>query len=248
MRTLEKSAPTKTIKIGRGFLGLNLDSPTDGAGLELPAFSTYQTYHVDRNKVDRICEKLYSNVLDSVGQGSLGSSKARLIKYRDNISLEERKYIIISHNTASKTRISVFIRFLSCGDNLYIGLDTYVLGGLAEIKFFLAILVILLFLVPVFIWIKALSRIRHEGDFWIAMRQTFPGKMVSGPFDFDDIVRFSKSALHSSAIAIREVMVDEGLPIDNLDSFVQNINNINVSTGGGNLSMTGSTIGMSNKK
>lgn len=261
-----------------------LNAPTDGAGIELPSFSLYQTYYVDRSKLQQVCQKLYDRVFTEVKKGSLGNAKARLLTYSKNN--DKRTYIVVTRDTIYQTRTTIFIRFLSYGDNLYIGLDTYVIGKLNWVALILTILwkflvfiiiliankgvepyvfnylnwsefiikniwdlfiYIIIFAGVFFPGIKLIKRIIYERNIGLALRQEFPGIIGLGPFDTDDIMMFAKSTLHTAVISVRHVFKEEGLPVESLDLFAENINNITISTGGGLLNMAGSIIGIKNK-
>ncbi len=245
--------------------------PTDGAGTELPAFRLYQTYQVGKDKANRISQKLYERVFQQVNAGSLASAKPRFVKYVDNFSNnikaygEERKYIVITLDTFRNTRATIFMRFLSYGDYLYLGVDAYVLGKvkwrLVIRKFLIsAILFILLGLIKsitynqyirdhdnlpdftgvfwwfyiifiLFFWWELIKRISqnlkiqiNQGSLMFALRQAFQGSLNLGSFNVDDVMAFLKSTLHTGVMAVRDVLKEEGLPVETLDAFIQNIN------------------------
>jgi hypothetical protein len=63
----------------------------------------------------------------------VGKVSVKINKYLDaNLQEKEgpRPYIVVSYETSRSTRCNMFIRFLPFGDNLYIGVDSYVLGPL----------------------------------------------------------------------------------------------------------------------
>jgi hypothetical protein len=262
----------------------NLNQPSDGAGIELSSFCLYQTYRIERSEVERICKKLSETVFAEIDKGRLADARVRLTGYRENIRNEERTYIVITRDTICKTRATIYMRFLSYGDNLYVGIDTYVLGKLNWIalvfrillfsilgfpglggvlgafsllfvfgNFFAAVATITipilqLTLLTYLFWQKFIRRCRIERKIGLALRQEFPGVLGNGPFDLDDVLMFVKSTLHTAIDSVRDVFKEEGLPLESLDAFAQSINNsINISTGGGALSMVGSMIGMGNK-
>lgn len=124
---------SKVVPIGKIF---QLTDPSDGAGTELREFRLYQTYQVDRSRVDEICQKLYKRVFEKVNTGSLGDAKPRLIKYVQDFSdpsgrtnADERTYIVVTRDTLRNTRATAFMRFHSYGEHLYLGIDAYALGG-----------------------------------------------------------------------------------------------------------------------
>ncbi len=249
----------RTISLGNKWF--KIGSPEDGVGIEIPSFRLYQTFRLDRESLSGVCESLYDKVYRAVNEGSLGNAKSRIFVYRkDTIELDDRrKYILVTKDTAHGIRTTIFIRFLSFGDNLYVGLDVYVLGGLNWFKFLLklafslmlvpSILLIIPLIVLIVIWWKLFWRVQYEGKFWLALRQEFPDKVGSDSFDTDDILMFSKTTLHMAITAIRTVFQEEGIPLDSLDYYASSINsvsNISINTGGGAFEMIGSALGNAN--
>ena len=115
----------------------DLADPTDGAGIELRSFRLYQTYYVGQEKADRICEKLYQRVYKQINDGSLGEAKPLLIRYTEELNekpgekrswLDRRDYIVVTRNTPRDTKATVFMRFRTYGEYLYLGIDAYILG------------------------------------------------------------------------------------------------------------------------
>lgn len=100
----------------------------------------------------------------------------------------------------------------------------------------------------ILLWKTLLTR------FWIwdkriglALRLEFYKELTNDQFDYDDIVMFSKSMMYTVSQAIREVFSSEGVSVESLDKYVENINNININTGGGLLQIIGSAIGIDNR-
>ena len=171
-----------------------------------------------------------------------------------------RKYLLVTRDTIHGNRTTVFMRFLEYGDNLYLGLDVYSLGRINWLWFSGRVLLTLIMfpfiwaLIPAlvigFLWWKIVWRMLYERKIWLALRQEHPGKIGIGPFDYDDVVMFSKSTLHLAVMAIRDVFDEEGLPIESLDYFIQQINtgdSYSFDTGGGSLSMANVALGKGNK-
>jgi hypothetical protein len=237
-----------------GWKRFKISSPEDGVGLRLNQFNLHQTYSVESSKIDVVCDKLYERVYQAVNGGVLGDAKARFLRFRKkNISSEDsRTYILVVRETIHGNRTTAFIRFFGYGDNLYLGFDVYTLGdlewwglrGMLARVILTAILLIGFFTIfPLFIiviiWWKLLWRTFYEGNLGLAFRQEFPGAIGGGPFDYDDVIMFAKSAAHLSVTKIRDVFEEEGLPVDSLDSFIQNINNVSI---GGSINASGSVV------
>ncbi len=251
---------SKTVDLG--FKWFRISSPEDGVGIELKTYKLVQTYVADRTKVKRVCEKLHERVLESVREGKMGDAIERAFTYKKGLD-DRRTFIRVLRDNMHGVRTTIFIRFLDYGDNLYIGLNVYVLGNLSLWKLFIKLAisgVVLLplltgalglsvFLIPLLIvmWWKLFWRTAYEdGQFGLALRQEFPGDLGSDLFNIDDISMFSKSTLYLATDAIHKVFEEEGLPLESLDNYINQINNItNVNTEGGNI--VNAAIGVANK-
>ncbi|MFE1747970.1 hypothetical protein [Coleofasciculus sp. H7-2] len=254
---------SKVVQIGTDKL-FQLTDPTDGAGTELPRFSLYQVYPVERSKAEVICQRLYKQVFEKINTGSLGDSKALLIKYVE--MNDERIYIVVTRETPRNTHATIFMRFHGYGDHLYVGIDAYVLGRIKwsavlwRLFICLAGLILLLLATAIsrsFVSSYGVSYSRTPdmsgwwlafgiffvGCWWevikraiqnpktplsVAFRQVFQGSLNLGSFNIDDVMMFLKSTLSVGVIAVRDIFKDEGLPVEILDAFVQNINVSNV--------------------
>ncbi|MBH8572423.1 hypothetical protein I8752_05115 [Nostocaceae cyanobacterium CENA369] len=233
--------------------------PANSAGLYIASSSLYQTYRVDRNRVKQICERLYQHLIEKVSNQNLGDARFRIVTYREDSTgfsqvsakeydNQERTYILITRDTLRSTRATILVRFLTYGENLYVGVGTYVLGKLnlcafirkiiltliipwfaiAPLSFFPGInqLLFLLYLCLIaFSWAGLVQRIIEVGDIKTALRLEFNKALDLGSFNLDDVVMFLKSTLHTTVTSIRDVLKQEGLPVETLDAFVQNINN-----------------------
>lgn len=247
-----------------GFSWFKAGAPEDGVGLKIRAFDLQHTYRLDQKKtdIDSICEKLYVRVYQAVSEGRLSNSKVRPVIYaRDTTKApDRRRYILITRDTVHGNRSTVFVRFIEFGENLYVGLDVYTLGDVSWFKvlkkgaitaalFFLSPLTLFLslFAIPV-IWWKLFWRISYEKNVMLAIRQEFPGTIGGGPFDYDDVFMFSKSTVSLIVTTVRNVFEEENLPLESLDTFIQQINNVTqINTEGGAISMVNSAVGTDNK-
>lgn len=246
-------------QVDLGWKRFKIGSPEDGVGLRLNRFNLHQTYSVESSKIELVCDKLYERVYQSVKGGTLGDAKARFLRFRKKE--DSRTYILVVRETIHGNRTTAFIRFFGYGDNLYLGFDVYTLGDLewwglrgvlARVILTAILLMGFLTIFPLFIiviiWWKLIWRTFYEGNLGLAFRQEFPGAIGGGPFDYDDVIMFAKSAAHLSVTKIRDVFEEEGLPVDSLDLFIQNINNssFSIDTGGGSINAIGSNIGFGN--
>ena len=247
----------KLIQLSRS----GISSPTDGAGIPLLTFSLATTFQIDRSEVSRICKRLYENVDKKINNGSLGKGRSRIVTYClcENPKPEyKRDYILVSYTTHDEVRTTILIRFLESGDNLFLGIDTYVLGKTNRPPVYrricLSLLLILispwtifLSLIPFFLmWEKVNNRLRYGESLRVALRQEFPGKIKFNAFDEDDILMFIKTTLHAALGSIEQIFQEEGLPIDSLDSFMKQVDvgsTTVVNNYGGSIDMRGAAVG-----
>jgi hypothetical protein len=223
-----------------GWKWLKIASPTDGVGIRLPAFDLNQTYAVKRERLHDLCKRLYQQVYESVSNGKLFDARVRLLKYSKDTLLQAdtRAFLVITRDTIHGNRTTVFMRFHEFGDNLYVGLDVYSLGGVRWLTFLfrvgatLALLPSIFLLIPIapiaILWWKIIWRVFYEKKLWLAIRQEHPGKIGFGPFDSDDVIMFSKCTVHLAVSTVRDVFKEFDLPVDSLDEFIGGINNITI--------------------
>ena len=165
---------------------------------------------------------------------------------------------MITHDTLYGARTTVFIRFLSYGDNLYLALDTYVLGKPEWESLVKRVLISALISLPIItapfvilLWLKMIQRVNNESNLMLALRQEFPGGIVEGPFDLDDILMFAKSTIQKSITAVVDIFIEEEISIEALGKYAVTVNNVtvnNTNSGGGTFNMSGATTGVNNTK
>lgn len=290
--TPNASVPTlPTVKVfNQGFFDFR--DPTDFAGIRQPRFSIAHTYTADKTQLPQICNELYTHVLSRLKDESIGKVSVETTDYLDSRQQGKegpRRYLVVESETNRGTRLSIFIRFLPFGDNLYVGVDSYVLGSLDWIGLIIRVLITL---VPLFIiffyfsvvslislsgqfrqgetggsglglfccivpaisivlllWIDVFRAFKRHGDLYLALRQNFNNVPSDHSFNIDDILMFFKSSLPLVIFSVQDVLQKHDLPIKTLDDFVANINNVvNISSGGGILSIIGSVIGGRNNR
>lgn len=69
----------------------------------------------------------------------------------------------------------------------------------------------------------------------IALRKQFPGELGVGSFDDDDVIAFFKTNLDLTLTAISDVLERHGIDTRALRTIIQNLQTINVNTGGGEI-------------
>lgn len=99
--------------------------------------------------------------------------------------------------------------------------------------FSMAPIIILLALVVV---LRKFLRNLFSGDsVSIALRKQFPGELGVGSFDDDDVIAFFKTNLDLTLAAISKVLEEHGIDTKALRTIIQNLQTINVNTGGGEI-------------
>lgn len=133
---------------------------------------------------------------------------------------------------------------LTSSPELLVDLDfiSYLLSS-AFSNLMVAIIPILVFAL---MWWKMAWRFNDEKRFLLALKQEFPKPYIGDLFDIDDITMFVQSTTRVAAQAIYDVFEEEGLPLEELGEYIQQINYItNVDTQGGDIVQ--SSVGTANK-
>lgn len=127
------ASPVKEKKFNYGFPSLHY--PEEFLGTWQPKFSTNFVYVVPQDKIWQVHDEILENLIDKVQFGALGNSSFRRIDYLDNAykSVEEpRNYILIEKETVRGTRLTVSLKVITMGENLFVSIEAYVLGGLNQ--------------------------------------------------------------------------------------------------------------------
>lgn len=109
-----------------------------------------------------------------------------------------------------------------------------------------------MFFAVVFLWRDTIKNLRHEGNPFLALRQSFNKIFNTRSFNIDDIVMTVKSVLPLILGSIREVFEKHNISVKTLDEFaarLQTINNIQNIYGTGNaVAGTGGTANVNRPK
>lgn len=129
-------ATTNDLKLfNRGIFDRN--DPAEAIGVNLPGFSLYHLYSdIEADKAKDICQEVYSRVLAALKTQTPEHAKSVKIKYADYQHKDEegpRDYIVVTRETPRGTRATILVRCLSYGNNVYLGIDSYLLGSLDKI-------------------------------------------------------------------------------------------------------------------
>lgn len=130
----------------------DIKDPVEFAGFHLLDFSRAHIYEVVEQPAPAICDELYSQVLNKLAQGAIGEVESQVIDYWDSKHRKReavRKYIVIKSNTIRGTNLTIFLRFLPVGKQIYLGIDSYALGKLTW-RSWLAVLIRFIFSSVVF--------------------------------------------------------------------------------------------------
>lgn len=93
----------------------------------------------------------------------------------------------------------------------------------------------------VIVFRKFLRNVLARDPVSIALRKQFPGELSLGTFDDDDVIAFLKTNLDLTLDAISTVLEKHGIDTKALRTIIQNLQTINVHTGGGDV--VGAVIG-----
>lgn len=124
---------TRTVQLfNRSFLDRR--DPAESIGLNVPGFSFASLYSgIDRDTLAKIRSELYGRVLQKLQASSLQHVQFTVVGYADSKhrTVEgERDYIVVTRETPRGTRGTILARYLAYGDNLFVSVDSYVLGSL----------------------------------------------------------------------------------------------------------------------
>lgn len=89
--------------------------------------------------------------------------------------------------------------------------------------------------VLVVVFRKFLRNLLARDPISIALRKQFPGELEMGAFDDDDVIAFLKTNLDLTLAAISKVLEKHGIDTAALRTIIQNLQTINVNTGGGEI-------------
>ncbi len=94
---------------------------------------------------------------------------------------------------------------------------------------------VILLLVLTVVFRKFLRNLLSGDSVGIALRKQFPGELGVGSFDDDDVMAFFKTNLDLTLAAISKVLEAHGIDTKALRTIIQNLQTINVNTGGGEI-------------
>jgi|GEM_PF-3806503 len=108
--------------------------PAESIGIILPGFSLYHLYSdIDHQKLSKVSQEVYDRILHKLQTTAPQYVSSTIVNYADrkHRALEgARNYIIVTRETPRKTRATILARCLTHGNNLYVGVESYVLGSL----------------------------------------------------------------------------------------------------------------------
>lgn len=149
-------------EFNNGFPSLN--DPEEFLGTWQKQFSESFVYVVPRDKVEQVHDEILQSLINKLGSGSLGNCTFRRIDYLDRAyrSIEKpRNYILIEKETVRGTHLTVSLKVITMGDNLYVSIDSYSLGRIAFMPLLVRVLITLL--VPLLLFIPVLLLLSRLG-------------------------------------------------------------------------------------
>lgn len=117
------------------------------------------------------------------------------------------------------TTIALFVVF-----TLLLGFVYSSSGAVYDPNVFVWLIFIFLAFIFFFWWETVRRIIQNKGNILLSLRQAFRSFSDFGTFNVDDVLMFLKPTLHTAVLAVRDVLKEEGLPVETLDAFAQNIN------------------------
>jgi hypothetical protein len=225
----------------RGFF--DRKDPLENAGTYLNNFSVTYSCPVEQKHHWKVLTELYNSVQDKVVKGNIPGATRELVDYKDaKTSHNEppRHYIIVSLNTVRGFKMSVYANFLTYGDNLFISINSVVLGPLDKVAFLINLFFNTIFSITVVGLAYYLDIIRgmSQGEpLSLIFRKKHPKAHNLGLFNTDDILMFYKSVVPMIMRSVQEVFENNNIPVDVLEKHIQNINYVtNVNDSSTNIS------------
>jgi len=246
---------------------LDITDPAEFLGFGLSNFDISISYPVPteiRERLGSIQQEFYTEISRKIQEEKLGNTKCKVLDYQDSKVVYEnpRRYLKIEYSTARKTQVTSLVRCLISGDNLYIGLDSYVLGGLkisslviqsviSFLALFLSLRLLPLFpLVAIYLffnWIDVYRATRQKPGLLYGLRCKFNKSLDLGSFNVDDTLMFLKSASPIVTSTIEEVFKRNGIPSTKITELLKGIDakvsgqSVSLNAGG-NISLFGVNI------
>ncbi|MGB3788015.1 MAG: hypothetical protein WA949_08395 [Phormidesmis sp.] len=254
---------------------LDITDPAEFLGAPLSNFSISIIYPVrqeDRGKISDIQSGIYEGIITKLSDRSLGRVNSFVRDYKDDRVPQEpsRKYLKVVFDTPRSTQVTSLIRCLVIGDNLYLAVDSYVLGGLkiTALLFQISVSLVLLFLstqiFPPFLflaalvylfftWIDVYRATRQEPSLLYGLRCKFNKSKDLGSFNSDDTAMYLKSITKIVTSTTKEVFRSSGLNFDSMLDVLRGIEQKAIGQtvtveAGGDISMFGVNIGSYNSQ
>ncbi len=219
--------------------------------------------------LDRVLKEFTVN--DTYLENKLHFRNLKYIDARLKNQDRDRLYIEIVFNTVRNTKITTLCRFFVHGNNLYIGIDSYILGRLKKRKLIIQFFILWLlgpllpylfglFIIPgllaslylYIIWVGFIRALLQGESFMYALRVNFPKDISVNSFDLDDSSMYLKSLLPLVLEALKRTLKEHNMLEKEMNEYLEEISKkiigqtINVNTGGGGI--VGSILGSVSSK
>lgn len=153
-QSIEKISKFRIQSINRGFF--DKEHPEVNLGKWWSGYARYDLYDLKTDEVekaDEIIQDLYLITYENIERfiaNTNENTKVQIIKYKDKQvpNDKERLYILIKNRTIRKTETTTLCRFYKSSNQVYIGIDSYVLGRLNWFSFIGLNLLFLCILIP----------------------------------------------------------------------------------------------------
>ncbi|MEB3342181.1 hypothetical protein [Okeania sp.] len=215
----------------------------------------YRVKEEDIEKLENVRKSLYVRIFESLKNwksagvvGQLSKPKLELVLYKDKPYYQrdkQRLYIEFRYKSVRETNITILFRCYVHSNNLYIAVDSYLLGRLQIIifcmhNFFLLFIFMTLFslgipflilglivLIPYanWIWTKIIKALRQGEGFLTSLRQRFHKPISDNSFDVDDKSIILKAIFSLILQATKNAFKENNFAVEGLDEKLDELIN-----------------------
>lgn len=243
---------------------LDLKDPFESAGRQMWNFTFSGSYDLDGQPPEPVAEEIRERLYKQLLDGNLADAQLQVVDFDDASRVEEsaRRFVVTSTNTRRHTLVTVNTYLRAYGDHLYFSVRSYILPPLSIWKLMMSVsltyvllsgasyvasvgwmlglgfggsyLFVMLAIIA-FVFRKLIRNLLAGDPVLTALRKQFPKRFDWGTFNDDDVTAFLKTNLHLTLRTIASVLDAHGIETGGLRAIVQNLQTVNVNTGGGSI-------------
>lgn len=240
---------------------LDRQDPFETAGRQIRHFTFCGSYELCGEPGGQVAEEIQTEMVQRLVHGNLADAAVELIDYSDAGFGDEpaRRFVVTHTDTRRRTLVTVNAYVRAYGQHLYYSVRSYILPPLSIWKLLLGVLFTYIaftrvddvmatagfysrkqaFVVAVavvaFAFRKLIRNLLAGDPVVTALRKQFPRRFDWGTFNDDDVAAFLKTSLRLTLGTIAAVLEEHGIGAAGLRAIVQNLQTINVQTGGGSI-------------